>query len=1004
MLGRTSGDSRPALSASYASSTSERRPKQQPPIVSAHSYRSARASSATVSVDISAASNAAADGGDSLRNISWESERNCGGLNAEKWFDDSNKNVCRNRNVSFEDRTYIPLPRFEFKASDVPTIGDPPFYLRNRTSAAEDTSGAVQSKTRDNDTLQASEQPLLSRMDSFGSTSEEYRGVIDDLTVENQILKQRLKAYERHYSSHLQREKLFEVRIHGLPLSKKRKLEETLRDFVANLEKPAIDQPQALQQPPLQHLPLSKGPKVSSSTTSNTHPPDSGYASMSTPRNASIPQSSHLETLKPSQPVLSNRQNIKSYLQDIPRGLLPKRPRQMTERSRKKLVVKRLEELFTGKGAASELSSQSMQQEEVSQLAARADRRAVEASGHAASIEGHREAKMLYHDTKDLVDTMGTDLPAVRQRSLSNCGESATGGMNCSSSANSDQRPTRPIDLDPCRAQIPSENIDYIRHLCLATPDLDLDPSPGDGNRWVYLNLLFGMAQLHMLNVTPGFVRTAVAGVSEKFDLSSDGSKIRWRGGREGTNMSSDGNSSVEQENESSMDDLQAASKSRGRSSQSRSEEQRGLSKSPRSGFDALLPASGLAKVEVPVSAYRARRGRNLNYQPLFRHQTKSYDGDHAMTEHDSQHSSTHIQDNVACAAIYRPTLEDGPIIFYDRVGFCTDFSREASRVPYNVPEYDKPTCSVLGCPADDCPNSTGRFTESKGPLDMYTCDVNNDWSEQDQFENMELLEIDARSTASVDNVYTESAAVKLEASGIGGVRPSDNFVVEVNIRHVCTPTQHPQAASYVSGKSCVWTRHHLDMKTRRALQNRRHLSAYRVQNEIVSAVRTVLSPSSLPPPSYAFIPFSSSNSEDCDDESVSAFNNSRRSSSMSLVKAEVFAPPRHLYSVSSESTRQGTDSSSDDSSIDMLAHARQFDPDSVAAQEREFDTNRILSILEDTPVATARTHSGSASSSGEDDSTATSDVDDLTLPSILKRQRDVDLQLDDNVKRLRVH
>ena len=890
-----------------------------------------------------------------------------------------------------------------FTASDSSMIGDPPFYLRNGTSSAEDISAPVRLNIPSTNTLQASKQPVLPRMDSLGSTSEEYRAVIDDLTVENQILKQKLKAYERHYSSHLEHEKLFEVRIHGLPLAKKRKLEETLRDFVSNLEKSPTDQPPVPQPSALQHLPLSKGPKVSSSTTSNNQPPDSGYASMSTPRNASHPQSNHLETLKPSQTVLSNRQNIKSYLQDIPIGLLPKRPQQMTERSRKKLVVKRLEELFTGKRATLEISSQSMQQEEISQLAASADRRAVELRGQTATVEGHREAKMLYQDSEDLVDSMRVDRSALQHRSSSDGEESAPGGMNSSSSTASDQRPTRPIDLDPCRAQIPSENIDYIRHLCLTAPYMESDCVRDDGSRWIYLNLLFGMAQLHTINVTPEFVRTAVAEVSEKFELSNDGRKIKWRGGSEGTKMSTDGNSSADHENESSMDDSQEVSKSRGRSSQSKSGEHTGPSHSLRSVFDASLAASGLPKVDQPISPYSGRPGRKLNYQPIFRHQTKQNDEDYAMTEHESPRSSIHGSDNVACAAIHGPNVEDGPIIFYDGAGFCTDFSRETSEVPYNVPDYDPPTYSVLGGCTDDSPNPEG-CTESKGPLYMVTHDASGDCLEEDLVENAEALTVDTLPTAGVDDVYTGFAAVKLEASGIGGVRPSDNFAIDVNIRHVCMPSQLPHRSFPLSMNGGISLRLPFGAKNGIILRNRKSASPCRIRTEIVSAIRTVLSPSSLPPPSYAFVPFSSSNSEDCDDLSLSASGKSHRSSSMSLVQAKVFEPPRYLHTVSSESTCESTDTSSDDSSIDMLAHARLCDPDSVAAQEREFDTNRILSILEDLPPAAARTYGGYTSSSSDGDSATTSDMGKPTYHAALKRHHDVDLQLDDNVKRLRVH
>ncbi|MCJ1391661.1 hypothetical protein MMC18_004526 [Xylographa bjoerkii] len=997
MLGRTSRNPVPALFAKHASFTYGRPPANPSGSTYPSPTRSlsSRSSSALVSIETSAASNAAAHGGDGLRDITGKPEQGGGDINARKWFDDSNRNVCSHRNVTFEDR-------------------DPPFYLKYKTSSAEDVSGALRPNPLDDDTLQQPRQPLLARMDSLGSTSEDFRGVIDDLTVENQNLKQRLKAYERNYSSRLQQEKLFEVRVHGLPPSKKRKLEETLRDFVSNLDEPAIDQPQVpieLQPSSLQHFPVGKGPKLSSSTTSNNRPPDSGYASMSTPRNASNPRSNHLEDLKPSQPVLSNRQNIKSYLQDIPGGLLTKNPQLMTERSRKKLVVKRLEQVFTGKRATLEVHSQFMQQEEVSQSAAKADRHAVEASGQIAGIEGHREAIILSQELEDLNAPVGDDHPPLRHHPLWSGQESASGGMTWSSSATPDQRPTRPLDLDPCRAQNPSENIDYIRHLCTAAPDLDLDSTPGDGSRWVYLNLLFGMAQLHTVNVTLDFVRKAVAEVSDKFELSSDGSKIRWKGGCEGTKMSTDGDSSFGQEDESSMDDLRAASTSRSRSSKAKSEKQSGPNRSLRSVFDASMAAFGSAKIEKPASPRCTKPGREFSYQPLFCHRTKSQDEeDYDMTDYDLQHSRGHVQDDVAGTAIYRLKVEDGPIIFYNGAGFCTDFSRETSKVPCDVPEYDKPTCTVLGCSIEDIPMSMGP-TELKGPLDKWTHDATEGSLEEDQLRNAEILNVYAPSTAGVEDIYTGFAPIILEASGVGGVRPSDNFAVDVNVRQfrvATTATDYPCHPPRVATNSCFRLRHPSNARSSSVFHNLKHSSSYLIRSKIVSAVKIALPPSSLPPPSYAFLPFSSSNSEDFDDESVSASHHSHRSSSMSLVNAEVFAPPRFLHSVSSESTPESTDSSSDNSSIDMLAHARKFDPDSVAAQEREFDTNRVLSILEDLPGGNvntaARTHSQYTSSTSGDYSAGTSDSGNRVYHPVLKRRRDIDLHLNDNVKRLRVH
>ncbi|PNP37236.1 hypothetical protein TGAMA5MH_10867 [Trichoderma gamsii] len=48
------------------------------------------------------------------------------------------------------------------------------------------------------------------------------------------------------------------------------------------------------------------------------------------------------------------------------------------------------------------------------------------------------------------------------------------------------------------------------------------------------------MAQLQMSNITPDFVRKAVLGMSARFQLSPDRRKIRWRGGTDEIEFSSD--------------------------------------------------------------------------------------------------------------------------------------------------------------------------------------------------------------------------------------------------------------------------------------------------------------------------------------------------------------------------------------------------------------------------------------------------------------------------------
>ena len=83
------------------------------------------------------------------------------------------------------------------------------------------------------------------------------------------------------------------------------------------------------------------------------------------------------------------------YLHDVPSGLLPNHSVAMTEKSGKKLVVRRLEQIFAGKRPATGGHPQPLQQQEVAQSPARADRQAKEANGQRATQEGVREARIM---------------------------------------------------------------------------------------------------------------------------------------------------------------------------------------------------------------------------------------------------------------------------------------------------------------------------------------------------------------------------------------------------------------------------------------------------------------------------------------------------------------------------------------------------------------------------------------------------------------------------------
>ncbi|GBB86146.1 hypothetical protein RclHR1_01260017 [Rhizophagus clarus] len=79
------------------------------------------------------------------------------------------------------------------------------------------------------------------------SGSDSYRSVIDDLTLKNQKLRQKLRKLERIHSKSLHKEKLFEVRYYQMPREKRHELEEYLRQFAAQLSTPNSSSTQGTQ-------------------------------------------------------------------------------------------------------------------------------------------------------------------------------------------------------------------------------------------------------------------------------------------------------------------------------------------------------------------------------------------------------------------------------------------------------------------------------------------------------------------------------------------------------------------------------------------------------------------------------------------------------------------------------------------------------------------------------------------------------------------------------------
>jgi hypothetical protein len=856
-------------------------------------------------------------------------------------------------------------------------------------------------------------------MESFGSTSEDFRGVIDDLTVENQKLKRRLRAYERFHHCNLQDEELFAVRVHGLRPDKKRELEEKLREFASSLEDPSEDQLLFVNQQresPVNLRQFEYRPKLSSAPTYNSLPVDSAYASMSASGNASISHSNNLDTQKQPESQASKNQNIRSYLQDIPQGLFPKHSPLMTENSRKMLVVRRLEQLFTGKGTSSGEQGQSHQQQEVSQSAAKADRTAIEARGQVPGAEGHREAKMLQPDSEVAAPLMGATTASFLR--FYSDGDESSRVTDWSSSATLDQRPTRPLDVDPHRAQVAADNMDYIRHLGVASPRLDEHLASEDKGGWVYLNLLTGMAQLHTINVTPEFVRKALAEVSDRFELSDDGQKVRWRGGADGTRMRSDRWSSESPDDNDTVPDgfrppyaaRTGSSRKSAKTTVSVPEKRARIS---RGGSSARVHLSTTDQPTLP--------GLWHKYEPLFRGKAGSAGKtSNALSDDDSVSSSSSLEQKYVDGADRRQRPEGGPIIFYHGAKFCTDLSGDLGGKSHNGLVYSKLTRQVLGCVPKE---HSSAATSARGPArESYMPEVDM-VDDSEEMEEPILYGFNTPPRMNRADTYSGPSPIALEASGIGGVRPHDNFAIQVQVRRVA------RGEGFGIGRTSFSTMSQSNPPSlrRRFGQSLGSLARpHRIKSEILSTRKRNLPPSSLPPPSYIFIPSSSSNSDDSEIEPLpqeSASHEPHPSPSLVSPIARVAppllhksstgssiarAPPSLLRRDSTDSAREASPCVSDDSSIDMLAHAREIDPDSVAAREREFELGTVFDQPASEHVSTESLVATAGEVSWEDESTdgnsgSEDGSEDERPASRRKRGRDRDASPRGGVKRLRV-
>lgn len=820
---------------------------------------------------------------------------------------------------------------------------------------------------------------------------EDFRSVIDDLTIANKKLKQKLRKYEKLHDAHLQDEKLFEVRFHGLPDHKKRELEETLRKFAADLDNTSEQEVPVIAS----HPPPFDQQKTASSASRFA---ESGYASMSghnsnstrsnQPSNTTSGNDRDRRRMTKSQ-YNQQQQSIQSYLHDIPHGLLPKNHSPMTEKSKKRMVVRRLEQIFAGKRSTPGNHPQPMQQEEVAQSAATADRQAREAAGQRMKTEGNREARIMPVQADD-EDITGQQEVLQKLRPSLHVNEQDFAG-----SGSPDQRPTRPLDLDLYRAQVPFDNMEYIRHLGFTPPHMISGDSPEDRHGWIYLNLLINMAQLHTLNVTPDFVKESVTEYSSLFELSHDGRKIRWKGGPNAT-LSSNGSSSEYQSNDSP--------------------EMYGSSRSPSkytktAGSGSTDPTINPERAAKRLARLEKEKERNkFSYTPLFFHKEESDDendsygldmGSSSNSPFQRQQAgdSSGFGSSAMQSSSSKRRRNDGPMIFYSKAKFCTDLTGDSRGIASHTSDtYQNITSQPIGVPTPRPARTLRQLSdtaEPRGPLDTTSLmDVDSDAGIQmaSSSDDMRFSPDSLR-----DNIGTPGSNINdFEASGIGGVHPEDNFSIRVRRSQLQTgPGDHWSQRR----KSRFYAKRILEALNEPLSPDAEPTSPKQqpiIKEEIISASRHTLPNSTLPPAS--FLPFDSTSSGDVDsdlesDVSSSASTNSS-SEKIAMTALQQFAPSpvgRNSGYLSSEESSE-EDSESDDGSIDLLATARQMDPRTIIASEREYDAALADRLAEDIPAGSSAATAGGGSgfNSPEDESALEAINEDGDSPvkrNKLKRQ-----------------
>lgn len=709
--------------------------------------------------------------------------------------------------------------------------------------------------------------------------------------------------------------------MHGVPPNKKRELEQLLKTFTLGLS------PSTPPQPCPSHAIDVNGPGTHQlASKSQLHPGpvsaiDSGYVSNTA---SAVNAASSSANPRTSEPISqSNRErSIKDYLHDIPHSLLPRGTLAIDENAKMTLVVQRLEQLFLGKSAVPGEHSLPLQQQKISRSAARADRREDMKYNRTLKGEGLREARMLLPESKTVLDVLqpkreheSSDLTVKSQPESGSASDAVGSGSEGSSPS---QRPTRPLDLDVERAQVVEDNISYIRHLGFSSPLHDW-PNDKKEQPWIYLNLLVNMAQLHTLNVTPAFVRKAVRKLSTRFEVSKDEQKIRWKGDygeSTGFDLQQSPSFAMQRLSDDAGDETGGRS---GRSltstlneqgSMSVSEEravQSGNSKSLH-GCNSTIPKTGLSSHPSKSSVFEYKP---IVYQGKRVHTKLSYLNSPTSQGSNGRRSSRPSHGSSIPGLRPNDDSRGGVVTFFNNAYYCEDLSGEGDHL--NMKTESCSSTNILG--VSDVPAfNEDNLRDAEGCYFMVGNHLERRSEEAVGEDCPEIsMPIHAINCAGED----ETRPLELSASGIGGVKPEENFALDVKVARTRKPAVVQSRTTFLPGSSTG--------------MGPRSLFDYR----IARCEKLELRPSQLPPPSYVFFTSSSASSAGEDQDSSGSSDTSSE-----LDESPALAGYMWQWTSSSQENLGDEDADSDNSSMvatSEAARSRQEDSVDMTAQESEY-------------------------------------------------------------------